>query len=341
MDEMLDIAAGFAFCPSPAGRRVGIMSGSGGAGVWMADMVSLAGLEMPSLDPAARAACEALMPAYGSAANPVDLTAGSIGKVGYAPVAGILQQSPVIDAVVIVGLRRQPEAADGGPGEARRGHRPSRQAHAVLRLHRSGAAGGRCCRRGRAADLHLDAGLRAGVAGHGRPPRLPLPLAGARGRSRAGAEPRRAGAAAPRRPRAERARVQGRARRSRHRGRGGRGAGDGCRGGRRRGRAHRLSGGAEDPVARYPAQDGDRRRGAEPRRCRGGARCLRRHDGPCPHRASGGRGAGRAGRADGGAGGWRSSSASTATRNLARCSWSGSAASMSRSCAMSASRRRR
>jgi acetyltransferase len=109
MDEMLDIAAGFAFCPAPAGRRVGVMSGSGGAGVWMADMLSLAGLEVPRLDDATRGACEALMPSYGSAANPVDLTAGAIGKVGYAHVVDILQRSPVLDSVVIVGSVASPK----------------------------------------------------------------------------------------------------------------------------------------------------------------------------------------------------------------------------------------
>lgn len=109
MDEMLDIAAGFAFCPLPAGRRIGIMSGSGGAGVWMSDMLSLAGLEVPRLDDATRLACEALMPSYGSAANPVDLTAGAIGKVGYAHVVDILQTSPLLDAVVIVGSVASPK----------------------------------------------------------------------------------------------------------------------------------------------------------------------------------------------------------------------------------------
>jgi acetate---CoA ligase (ADP-forming) len=109
MDEMLDIAAGFAFCPAPAGRRVGVMSGSGGAGVWMADMLSLAGLEVPPLDDATRGACEALMPSYGSAANPVDMTAGAIGKVGYAHVVEILQRSPVVDSVVIVGSVASPK----------------------------------------------------------------------------------------------------------------------------------------------------------------------------------------------------------------------------------------
>ncbi len=109
MDEMLDIAAGFAFCALPSGRRVGIMSGSGGAGVWMSDMLALAGLEVPRLDDATRQACEALMPSYGSATNPVDLTAGAIGKVGYAYVVDILQKSPVLDAVVIVGSVASPK----------------------------------------------------------------------------------------------------------------------------------------------------------------------------------------------------------------------------------------
>jgi acetate---CoA ligase (ADP-forming) len=103
MDTMLDIAAGFAFCPLPRGPRVGVMSGSGGAGVWMADSLAAAGLEVPPLDDATRAEIEALMPSYGSAANPVDVTAGAIGKVGYARIVEILQRSPVLDAVVIVG----------------------------------------------------------------------------------------------------------------------------------------------------------------------------------------------------------------------------------------------
>lgn len=103
MDQMLDIAAGFAFCPQPEGLRAGVMSGSGGAGVWMADSLAAQGLEVPPLDAAMRAEIEALMPSYGSAANPVDVTAGAIGRVGYARIVEILQRSPVLDAVVIVG----------------------------------------------------------------------------------------------------------------------------------------------------------------------------------------------------------------------------------------------
>jgi len=103
MDQMLDIAAGFAFCPLPQGGRVGVMSGSGGAAVWMADTLAVQGLELPTLDHATRTEIEALMPSFGSAGNPVDMTAGAIGKVGYARVVEMLQRSPVLDAIVIVG----------------------------------------------------------------------------------------------------------------------------------------------------------------------------------------------------------------------------------------------
>ncbi len=103
MDSQLDIAAAFAHCSLPRGARVAVMTGSGGAAVWMSDMLVSHGLEMPLLDAETRAEIEALLPSYGSAANPVDLTAGTIRTVGYARIVQILQRSPVVDAVVIVG----------------------------------------------------------------------------------------------------------------------------------------------------------------------------------------------------------------------------------------------
>lgn len=103
MDGMLDIAAALSFCPLPRDARVAVMSGSGGAGVWMADTLAMHGLDVPPLDAPTRQEIEALIPSFGSAANPVDLTAAAIYRVGYARVVEILQRSPVIDAVVVVG----------------------------------------------------------------------------------------------------------------------------------------------------------------------------------------------------------------------------------------------
>jgi acyl-CoA synthetase (NDP forming) len=103
LDEMIDIAAAFAFCPLPGGRRVGLLSTSGGGAVWMADTLAAHGLEVPELDAETRREIAALIPSYGSAQNPVDMTAQAIREVGYARIIGILQQSPAIDAVVVIG----------------------------------------------------------------------------------------------------------------------------------------------------------------------------------------------------------------------------------------------
>jgi acyl-CoA synthetase (NDP forming) len=103
MDEMLDVAAGFAFCPLPRGRRVGLLSASGGGAVWMADALSANGLVLGELDPATTKEIDALIPSYGTSQNPVDLTAQAVREVGYARVIDLLRCSPAVDAVVVVG----------------------------------------------------------------------------------------------------------------------------------------------------------------------------------------------------------------------------------------------
>ncbi len=103
-DEMLDIAAGFLACGDrlPAGRRVGICTASGGAGVWMADACAAAGLDVPVLDDATRAAIDVHLPAYASSQNPVDSTAQGVQKLGYAQFAQLVARSPSVDGVIVV-----------------------------------------------------------------------------------------------------------------------------------------------------------------------------------------------------------------------------------------------
>lgn len=57
------------------GRRVAILSGSGGHGVMLADRCESLGLPVPELRGATRERLEQILPAFGSARNPVDLTA--------------------------------------------------------------------------------------------------------------------------------------------------------------------------------------------------------------------------------------------------------------------------
>ncbi len=108
-DEMLDLAVGFLACGDrlPAGKRVGICTSSGGAGVWMADACAAAGLDVPVLDDETRKRIDVHLPSYGTSQNPVDSTAQGVHQVGYAEFARLVAQSPLIDGVVVVVTARR------------------------------------------------------------------------------------------------------------------------------------------------------------------------------------------------------------------------------------------
>ena len=102
---MVDVGAAFAFFAGrlPKGTRVGILTPSGGAGAWLADVCEHHGLSVPVLDAGTRAAIDRMLPAYGASRNPVDVTAQVIFTVGYAPPLELLASAPGIDAVLVAG----------------------------------------------------------------------------------------------------------------------------------------------------------------------------------------------------------------------------------------------
>ena len=104
-EHMVDVGAAFAFFGDrlPKGTRVGILTPSGGAGAWLADVCEQHGLEVPVLDAETRAAIDRMLPAYGASRNPVDVTAQVIFTVGYAPPLELLAGAPGIDAVLVAG----------------------------------------------------------------------------------------------------------------------------------------------------------------------------------------------------------------------------------------------
>jgi len=104
-DSMIDIAAGFSYFRDrlPKGKRVAILTPSGGAGIWLADVCEAHGLEVPALDDETRADIDRMLPAYGTSRNPVDVTAQVIFQLGYAPVLERVAASPSIDAVLVAG----------------------------------------------------------------------------------------------------------------------------------------------------------------------------------------------------------------------------------------------
>ncbi len=72
--EMVDIAEALSRQPLPPGRRVGIITNSGGTGVEITDMCTRYGLHVPELPSATQERITPLLPTYASTRNPVDIT---------------------------------------------------------------------------------------------------------------------------------------------------------------------------------------------------------------------------------------------------------------------------
>jgi acyl-CoA synthetase (NDP forming) len=75
IDAMIDLACGYTFCPTAKGRRVGIVTVSGGVGGWMSDAAIAEGLEVPEFSASLQRRIREYLPSYGSAFNPVDVSA--------------------------------------------------------------------------------------------------------------------------------------------------------------------------------------------------------------------------------------------------------------------------
>lgn len=102
LDEALTIAAVLASNPLPKGDRVAVVTVSGGAGIWGADAVALRGLQVPELSEAIQAGIKSLIPSYGSARNPIDVTAQGVTSGGLQKSVDLLTASDEVDAVLVV-----------------------------------------------------------------------------------------------------------------------------------------------------------------------------------------------------------------------------------------------
>jgi len=104
IEDMIDVAALMQRIPElPEGRGLGIITTSGGGGILVADEASEMGLDIPDLGPETTAAIEQVIPAFGSAMNPVDVTAQVINKADdFTNVLQAMVDNPAVDALVIV-----------------------------------------------------------------------------------------------------------------------------------------------------------------------------------------------------------------------------------------------
>lgn len=104
-EALLDLAMLRSRVGSRPARRIAVVSVSGGAGVAAADALEAEGLEVPVLSTGLQARVQTFMPPFGSAANPVDLTAQALSTHGVAGALTVVLESPEVDGVmVIVGM---------------------------------------------------------------------------------------------------------------------------------------------------------------------------------------------------------------------------------------------
>src|ERR1700710_2631552 len=102
LDEAVTIAAILTANPLPKGDRVAVLTVSGGAGIWGADTVSMQGLKVPELSPSIQTEIKKLLPSYGAAGNPIDVTAQGVHSGGLQRSIDLLDVSDEVDAILVV-----------------------------------------------------------------------------------------------------------------------------------------------------------------------------------------------------------------------------------------------
>lgn len=117
--ELVLAGLGLSLMGRAAGRRTGIVTGSGGAGVVAADLLSGAGLDVPVLSAGLQERLMAHLPDIASPRNPVDVTAQTIGDdATLEKVCATLRESGEVDLVVVIGRENQAAAAGARAGAA-------------------------------------------------------------------------------------------------------------------------------------------------------------------------------------------------------------------------------
>ncbi|CCG04431.1 acetate--CoA ligase family protein [Blastococcus saxobsidens] len=103
IDELLSVAAVLSTGKRSEGRRVAVVTTSGGAGSLAADQCEDLGLEMPELSADTQDRLRPLIPAFGALANPVDVTAQLFNRGAHAfgDVCRIVADDPSVDAIAV------------------------------------------------------------------------------------------------------------------------------------------------------------------------------------------------------------------------------------------------
>ncbi|MBR9682384.1 MAG: CoA-binding protein, partial [Candidatus Aenigmarchaeota archaeon] len=106
-EEIFDYAKSLANQPILDGIRIGIVTDGGGFGIIAADEISKAGLEIPEYSKDTMRVLRNVLPSYGIARNPVDLT-GDANAERYEKALNAVFKDKQIDGVVVIALLQIP-----------------------------------------------------------------------------------------------------------------------------------------------------------------------------------------------------------------------------------------
>ena len=101
--EMFDYVKGLLYSPLPQGKNIAIVSNSGGVAVETADRLIQNGLKVPTFSEEAQAEIQELIPGFGNAKNPVDLTA-TLNMNSFLNVPDIVLKQPEIHGMITISL---------------------------------------------------------------------------------------------------------------------------------------------------------------------------------------------------------------------------------------------
>lgn len=108
LEEFLSLATGFSAQPMPSGRRIGILTNSGGPGVLCADSCAAEGLTVPGLSDLTQSALASFLPPTAALRNPVDVI-GFATEEQHARAVETMLAADSLDALIIVHVSVRPE----------------------------------------------------------------------------------------------------------------------------------------------------------------------------------------------------------------------------------------
>lgn len=126
-EEWLALAVAFSNRRRPAGRRVGILTNSGGAGVLCADSCEKEGLLVPQLPPSTCSKLASFLPSMAATHNPIDVI-GIATEDQHAAAVEALLLSDSLDALIIIYLSINITDNDQAAAGILRGIRAARRA---------------------------------------------------------------------------------------------------------------------------------------------------------------------------------------------------------------------